>query len=448
MATEDVAVHVRYLISRDHDISTRLLEGDLSVAPIKDALLAGNDFGKFISATLGLRRHGFRRFFGDQFASIDDYLKAHSDAKCHHSDLGGYAYYDCIRECSNTEFSERVTDDKLSQQILNEGADSTDLCVVAADNNQCGDGSVTEIYLTRPAWVAFLALTNITNKPLAIERVIGRRDTSEGYRRLGAQADEFVLRMPRCEIAPAQTVLIPMSLLLGPIEELGEEQARVNEFRDTGESVEIVNLTTFPSEGLANFRVFGPAFWPHQVVARRAGAPLIQGIHQFSLDSVYTLDRVWQCGSCPHLFAQSRDGTWLYVSELISDGQRVEVSHSLDLPNDATVIVIAELEDEVSILSSISIDGCVVARQIEMHKGDVLRIPLSGARTLSVAGSYFPSRSQIDTEQGVETRNRLICQFLSRLNHSLEMVAPRPLHPHIPRDRNIEAATQAAVLPS
>lgn len=429
VSADDKALHVRYLISRDHDISTRLLAGDLSVAPIKDALLAGNEFGRRISEALRLRPYGFRRFPGAEFSSVQDYLRTHADAKCHHSDLGGYVYYDCIRECSNAEFMQRVTEDKLTRRILDEGADSTDLCVVAADNNQCGSGSVTEIYLTRPAWVVLLALTNVTDKLIALDQVVGRRDSVEGYRPLGTRTHEFVLRMPAYEIAPTQTVLVPMSLLLGPIEEMSEEQATVNEFGDTGDSVEIMNLTEFPNQRLGNFRLYGPAFWPHQVVVRRPGAPLIQGIHQLSLDSVYTLDRVWQCGSCPHLFAKSQAGPWLYVSELIPDGQQIEVSHSLNLPDDVTAIVIAELEDEISVLTSVSVDGCIVARQIEMHKGDALRIPVSSAQRLLVTGSYIPLRPQSDTGQGIETRNRLICQFLSRLNDPADSELQEPSFP-------------------
>lgn len=445
IAVEDAAVQARYLISRDHDVSTRLLAGDLSVSPIKDALLAGNEFGKFFSTALGLRPQGLRRFLGNDFTSIEDYLQVHPDAKCHHSDLDGYAYYDCVRECGSAELAQRISEDRLSQLALDRGADSTDLCVVAADNSQCGDGAVTEIYLTRPAWVVFLALTNITNRPLTLEQVLGQRDTSERYRPLGAQADEFVLHMPPCGISPSQTVLVPMSLLFGPIEELGEEQAKINEFLDAGDSIEIMNLTEFPPEGLTNFRLLGPAFWPKQVVARRAGVPITQSVHKLALGSVYTLDRVWQCGSCPHLFMQSHDGTWRYLTELIPNGQRVEVFHSIDLPSDATVIVIAELEDEVSVLTEIAMDGCVVARKIEMHKGDVLRIPLSGARTLSVAGSYFPLRQQLDTKQGDEMRNRLVCQFLSRLNNSLVTEAPEPLHLRIPSDPNVDAAPLIAL---
>ena len=41
--------------------------------------------------------------------------------------------------------------------LLEKGEEITDLCAVVAENSQCGDGSLSEIYLTRPAWVVFLA---------------------------------------------------------------------------------------------------------------------------------------------------------------------------------------------------------------------------------------------------------------------------------------------------
>lgn len=416
MAPEDVVAHARYLISRDHDVSSRILAGDTSAAPIKDAMLADNEFGKFIAEALQWRPNGFRRFLGDQFVSIEEFLKAHPDSKCQHSDLAGYSYYDCIRECTQVEFAQWVSDDRLSQVLLGKGVDVTDLCVVAADNGECGDGSVTEIYLTRPAWVVFLALTNLANRPLAFEQVVGQQDVSEGYRPLGTPTAEFAVCMPPCEISAGQSVLIPLMLLLGPIEEIGEEQVKIDQIKDTGESVEVVNLTEFLPDHLTKFRLFGPSFWPQQVVTRKAGVPLMQGIHKLDTESVYTLDRVWQCGSCPHLFARCGDGDWCYVCELLPDGQGVEVCHSIELPADATELVIAELEDEVSVLTVIAIDGIVFGNRTEMHKGDVLQIPVSGAKTLSVTGVYFPSRTQVDQSRGSETRNRLICQFLTSKN--------------------------------
>jgi len=239
---------------------------------------------------------------------------------------------------------------------------------------------------------------------------------SEGYRPLEAPTAEFTVHMPPCEISAGQSILVPLALLLGPIEEVGEEQVQTDQVADTGESIEVVNLTEFPHDDRTKFRLFGPAFWPRQVVVRKAGVPLMQGIHQLNLDSVYTLDRVWQCGSCPHLFARCGDADWHYVCELLPHGQSVEVCHTIDLPSDTSELVIAELEDEVSVLTSITIDGNAVGSRVEMHKGDVLRIRVSGAKTLSVTGAYYPSRTQVDKSHGSETRNRLICQFLANRN--------------------------------
>lgn len=415
-ALEDLAVQARYLISRDHDVSARLLSGDLSLAPIKDAVLANNEFGRSISSVLRLRPHGLRRYLGDSFASIDDYLKVHPGARIHHTDLDGYAYYDCVRGCGQTELRQRVHEDKLSQHLLAEGVDEKELCAVVGDNSLCGDGSMSESYLTRPLWVVFLALTNLTNRPLAFERVTGLRDLPEGFRAMGGPSNDFSLDMPSCEISAAQTALIPMALVVGPIEELGEDQVRLEEFGDVGDSVETMNLTRFQAEHLTRLRLYGPALWPRQVAVRRSGAPFVQTLHPLTLESVYTLDRVWQCGSCPHLFAQDVNGKWHYVSELIPQGLKMEISHSVSLPRDVGELVIAELEDEESFLSEISIDSSVVAQQVKMRKGDMLRFSVCEANTLTVKGAYFPLQMGGDLTHGSEMRNRLICQFLSSMS--------------------------------
>lgn len=415
-APEDAVVQARYLISRDHTVSSRLLAGDLSASPIKDAVLGNNEFGEFIAKSLKWRPHGFRRFHGKQFVSIEKFLETHPNSKCTPSDLSGYAYYDCIRECTQAEFTQWVGKDALSRILLKNGANLADLCVVAADNCECGDGLVTELYLTRPAWVIFLALTNIASKPLAFEQVVGRRDVSEGYRLLETPTTNFAVNMPACAISPGHSVLMPLALLLGPIEEISEEQVQTDLITDTGESIEVVRLTEFLDDDRTKFHLFGPSFWPETVVIRKPCVRCTQGIHQLNMGSVYTLDRVWQCGSCPHLFARCGNADWHYVCELLPDGQGVEVSHSIDLPSDTKELAIAELEDEVSVLTAIALDEEEVGSGITMHKGEVLRICVSGAKTLSVVGAYYPSRMQVDKSHGAETRNRLICQFLTKIN--------------------------------
>jgi hypothetical protein len=419
IALVDAQVQVRYLISRDHSVSIRLLEGDLALSPIKDSMLAGNEIGKFCLRTLGLRQHGSRAVPGDSYPTIADYLAKHSDAKCNQHDLDGFAYYDCLRECGESELTQRVLEDKLTLSLQRQAVPASDLCVVVAKSFECGSDSQTvyETYLTRPMWVAFVALTNLSDKPIACDQLSGSRDISEDFRKFGVSDQvTFSLNMPACEVSSGQTVLVPLTLLMAPIEELGESQVEVKAFSEASDSVEVMNLTEFSGKHLSQFRLYGPSFWPKQIGLTRGGVQTIQSVHPFAPGSAYTLDRVWLCGSCPHLFVFDGDYVARYVGELIPFGERRVSVHTVNIPAGTVELMIAELEDEESIISELSIDGAIVLKQARIRKGDVLRFSVSGANSLRIVGAYFPKHTEINDTHGPETRNKLICQFLSGMN--------------------------------
>lgn len=417
VAPENSIVQVRYLISRDHSVTTRILDGDLSLSPFKDAMLANNAFGKAYAAFLRLRPDGFRTFSGDSYPSKAEYLASHCGAISRNADMDGFPYYDFLRRCDRDELAHRLSEDKFTQLLSNQGVDASELCVVVANNYECGgaDETIFETYLTRPLWGVFLALTNVSDARISFAELFGQLDISEGYRKLESNRKDFSFQMPACEISAAQTVLVPIAMLLAPIEELGEEQIQVQSFGKVGDSIEVMNLTEFSTANLGQFRLIGPSFWPKDIRMMRGGAPTIQAVHAFTTDSAYTLDRVWLCGSCPHLFVLDGNGTARYIGELIPQGERKEVTHIVEIPFGVTDLIIAELEDEESTLSEVSVDGTVVFTSAKMRKGDMLRISVSSARSLCVKGAYFPLYTKFGARHGPETRNRLICQFLSRI---------------------------------
>ena len=122
--------------------------------------------------------------------------------------------------------------------------------------------------------------------------------------------------MPACEVAAGQTILVPLALLMAPIEELGETQVEVQAFSTPSDSVEVMNLTEFSTEHLSQFRLYGPTFWPKQIELKYGGVKIVQKVHPFAPGSAYTLDRVWLCGSCPHLFVFDDIRRARYVGEL------------------------------------------------------------------------------------------------------------------------------------
>lgn len=157
-ASEDLAVQARYLISRDHDVSARLLPGDLSLAPIKDAVLANNEFGISISKVLRLLPHGLRRYRGDLFRSINDYLKVHPSARIHHTDLDGYAYYDCVRGCGQKALRWRALDTRRASidsvdPDIKEGINSTHSSFSAAASASASAASKSPRSGLRATWV-------------------------------------------------------------------------------------------------------------------------------------------------------------------------------------------------------------------------------------------------------------------------------------------------------
>ena len=412
--TSELSFQARYLISRDVDISRRILAGDLAVAPIPNALLANNDIGQFIAEMLASHVEGPMRFFGDNFNSIEAYRKERPDANCSRTDYEGYAYFDCVRKCTDQEFNSRIGSiDRFNKFLMDMGATTDELCVAVADNGECGDGTVSEEYLTRPPWVVFLALTNITPKPIAIEQIVGQRDLSNKFRLLGTEKVSWNISMPKCEISKNQSVLIPLSLLLGPIQEAGESQVSIKPLADLGEFSEVMNLTNFPENGASSLRVVGPSFMPQIISSKASDSQENQKIHSLDMASVYTIDRVWRCGSCPHLFVITDSGALHYVGELLAKGQGVPVSESIRLPADTSRLLIAELEDEISYLSEISLDGHIVARDVELSKGDSLELDAEGAKMLSLTGAYFPLVSELDFNHSGLARNRLVCNFMA-----------------------------------
>lgn len=411
---DDPLFHAKYLISRDVDVSLQILKGEFSAMPIPNTLLANNEFGKFISKILSLNMGNDIKCYGQNYESFETYKIEHPDAKCTSDELEGYDYFDCIRSCTDIEFVNSISSkSKFYKALLSMGATPSDLCVIVTENGGCGDGSIIEKFLIRPTWVIFLLLTNINLKPISIENITGQRDLSEKFRKLGGDNSACILSLPKCEIAPNHSVLIPISIYLGPIQELGEAQIDILTLADKGEFSEVMKLTNLPESANAQIQVVGPSFMPQSISIKSSSNILNQEIHQLNIENVYTIDRVWQCGSCPHLFSISDSGDLQYVTELIAKGQENSVTDSVLIPPGISKILITELEDEITFISEISFDGIVVRRDVELKKGESIELGVEGVQTLSVTGAYFPIATKLDFNHGSLARNKLICDFMS-----------------------------------
>ena len=424
-------LHVRYFLCRDWDITAALFSGDVSLAPVEKALLASTPVTRLAKELISAY-HGYRSevIYSGSFKSIEEYGAAHPDAaiKTSHPyatpSNPGYAFYNCLRQCSEEEISNRIFPrDPISAVLAANGAQLQELAIAVADRGDCGDGTICESYRVRPIWSLFIAITNTTSEPIAIESIGGLVDRQEGTRPLNADTNVGEWRLPPCEIGERQTILAPIAVLVAPLAELGEKiTAGAGEaIVDRGEYSLATHLVNFPDEGIDQFRVLGPRMRPNCVFMRIGTSRVTYDVHDFDLENVFTIDRSWECGSCPHLFFISVRGDVRYARELISSGVGTLARDQFDVPIGMGYVVIAELEEEVTYLQAVVQDGKMRCENVWMRRGQFLTFPVNGAEVFEVSGAYYSRSVSVPRIELAAMRNRLVCRFLRNWNEQFTL---------------------------
>ena len=130
-------------------------------------------------------------------------------------------------------------------------------------------------------------------------------------------------------------------------------------------------------------------------------------LHALDPANVYTLDRSWAIGSCPHAFLRLPEGL-VYLGELFAREPRVWQRESVELPERSLGLEVAELEDEITI---ISFGGSGDPSPIVLQKGMsvVFKRPKGG--TLTLHGAYFPLGRSLEQPEPM-IRNDLVRDWL------------------------------------
>ena len=97
-----------------------------------------------------------------------------------------------------------------------------------------------------------------------------------------------------------------MALLAPLSKEWPEEYSSEDKSLSTGQLQQVfhVNYQSFARD----FLVVGPSIWPVKLSFEINGKTSSQQIHELDLSNLYTIDRSWECGSCPHLFLGEQTG--------------------------------------------------------------------------------------------------------------------------------------------
>jgi hypothetical protein len=302
--------------------------------------------------------------------------------------------------------------DPLSGVFLDSGAEPRDVCWALGYDELCAGGGFQELYRVRELWAAFLELRNTSRDRLTLRELISLAEPdNERYRPFTViQGETLLTQLPQSPVLPDQSVLIPLATLLAPIDRLPPPPlSTVSDDLAGPEYQELDHVdysTLTPTMG-----VLGAALWPASVVATHGERELTQAVHDLDLSNLYTLDRHWAAGSCPHLFFRNADGRLAYLREIFSKGPRLLQKHSLEIPEGVFGVVLAELEHEETSLAWIEVNGQAAVSERLLRFGESVAVCVKPGDTVVLVGAYTPRTT---TRQDPLFQNRCVWEFLAR----------------------------------
>ena len=406
--------YCRYILCKSFSVISEIVRGDFSRIPVSRPLLADN--AALEQMRMLVQKHDSDRrqskIVGDMFSDVAAYRTKFPEVRtCEDLENQHFPYFETIRIPNETEIRERVVpSDPVSGYLLDEGARPENVCLAVGYDEDCGGGGFQELYKTRPLWAAFLEIRSLQATALTLRSLEGELSVVEPrYRgfseRRGASCS---MPLPAAPILQHQSVLVPLAALLGPL--VRDTPSPLTAEESALGHGQYQNFERVDYSGLASdVGVIGPAIWPSSILAESQGATVAQEIHMLNLSNLYTIDRHWAMGSCPHLFFRHCDGRIQYIQEIFSRRPVEKHCHNLKVPENAEGVILAELEYETTYISHMSINGQHRIVEQELKHGESLEESVVASDDIQIVGWYCP---ELIGRQDPIYQNQLICHFI------------------------------------
>ncbi len=356
--------------------------------------------------------------WGKSLPSKEKYLEIYPDAQSHPQADDRYPYFEVIRTPSKIELEALSKKDGLLYLMLKADLPVEKIAMVSGYRDGCGDEGLQEEFIFRKLWCSFLAITNLSDKPVTLDSIVGMRVCNDEVEFGGFNLsciNPQNISSPKAPISHNSTVLLPLAIILPPF--YPAKRNSWSETYDEHSHVQIVSHEGISISNYTDYLVYGKQIVTKAIKYRIDGNTVSQDIHDFDLTNMYTIDRSWECGSCPHLFLVGQEIS--YSREVLSHCCLKFGEDNFSIPEKINSIIIAEIEDEVTEITYLKINGKMVLGNIKLKKNESVVIHVSSGAFVEIGGRYLPDK--IDRENvpcGIK-RNELIREFLYLGKHGL-----------------------------
>jgi hypothetical protein len=418
-AGEIAGCYGRHLVCLDYDAIKDLFEGNKERLPFDVTFIEANDVLEMM-----------RRILADDLP----YAWATSRS------IGGYFWstnYDSAEEfhSKNPEFDGRTSrplvdadfaaesgiPSKVLRGCYREGLPLAEIGTAEFEEFGCGTGVNMYYSVRRPLFV-FSELQNRSDKPLSVVGILSKRySTKKLEPRLKAvEGESKVRKITPITLLPGQNLLVPCGVVLGPhssddlstdfeIEKsLTSEQGQIVGYRCAAE-VQQAYIWIGPSESIAGYSV------------DQGIHSAIIPIHEFDLTKIYIWYRAWYVGSCPHVFASTLEGKWVYLGEILQGAWHRPDTSKINLNKQFSMIRIVETDFESTVLNFIKIDNQIVASDQLLLRGQFIDLPVVDGTYLEISGWYDAAISTPNCPTHFRQKTSLLKNYKLKLTTSVQV---------------------------
>ena len=418
--------YCRYYLCKNYEQLVEIAEGDLTRFPVENPFLIKNEVIDSLSEIIRYHPHSYRdaNAGGKSFPSKEKYLELNPGAAIPDSTDGLFSYFEVIRTPSREELKEFATQDGLLRIMLETDLPVEQIAMVGGYPNECGGVPFQEEYIFRKLCCSFLAITNISSRPVVLDSVIGQHLAGLRFRTLTPSSTETEsFPLPKAPIPRNATVLLPLAVILPPFHPIDSE--KWSETYDTNRHFQVVCHEGITSIYSGDYLVYKNQMIANSISYELDGNIATQDVHHFDLSNMYTIDRFWETGSCPHLFFVGESVS--YAREILAHCNSNIGVDQFTVPKDITMLVVAEIEDEITEIISFSINGKLYLENTSLNKNQFIEILVSPGAKVEIIGQYLPDVAVRDEGLFGVRRNELVSKFLIAKNKGLSNAYTRTI---------------------
>lgn len=399
-------VQTSYYVLHTLEILEKTLGNDFSSVNKYRAktYLPSNDISKFWSGLLKAHKQDYKWNVEQelivelrQFSTIKEYQDTYNNVSIINKGSDEHPYYEAKRDVNWNELLKMDIPNSFITQLSESGIEAEQICVSLLHKNgdSCGGETpvhgYTEYLEIAPLSFIFLGITNVSRKQIKLNSL---------------KTNNKPQNLPNFNLQPMEMVLMPLSTATNLVGIDRDSICLDHKDGDRGEDFsKVLNTIDFDPD---NVLYLGEQVKPRSITYNDNEGKYEIDIHKLDFNNLYSINSYWQCGSCPHLFFKSKDGKQKYSRELLVSSSNKYGDDYFLIPPLISHVIIRELEDEITYLDKIIVNGFVFLKNKVLHKGDFLEFPVNPNDRIEIIGKYVPLKNNIAKTNDLWVRNYLV----------------------------------------